>query len=207
MKDEIITGYTPVLVKIEPAKDEVIILNFNINSTQEGSFTCDSVSLKRSELLRIVDALAKEGLILRITTSEFVEALESLYLDNSTILLLVKELLLAQINLYDVSEAVNSFYLGDKRMWLDKATRVGLMNSVTIEKNAGKDMYTLWFDNQYFELPVDKAIQMLQIVELYAVECYNVTAQHLAEVRSFTSLPEATSFDFTAGYPEFVVLQ
>ena len=105
-----------------------------------------------------MDALAKEGLILRITTSEFVEALESLHLDNPTILLLVKELLLAQINLYDVSEAVNSFYLRDKRMWLDKATRVGLMNSVTIEKNAGKDMYTLWFDNQYFELPVDKAI-------------------------------------------------
>ena len=33
MKDETITGYTPVLVKIEPAKDEVIVLNFNINGT------------------------------------------------------------------------------------------------------------------------------------------------------------------------------
>ena len=105
-----------------------------------------------------MDALAEEGLILRITTSEFVEALESLHLDNPTILLLVKELLLAQISLYDVSEAVNTFYLGDKRMWLDKATRVGLMNSITIEKNAGKDISTLWFDNQCFEIPVNKAI-------------------------------------------------
>lgn len=207
MKDEIITGYTPVLVKIEPAKDEVIILNFNINGTEDGSFTCDSVSLKRSELLRIVDALAEEGLILRITTSEFVEALESLHLDNPTILLLVKELLLAQISLYDVSETVNSFYLGDKRMWLDKATRVGLMNSVTIEKNAGKDISTLWFDNQYFEIPVDKAIQMLQVIELYAVECYNVTAKHLLDASNLTSLQEAVRFDITSEYPERIVFQ
>ena len=34
-----------------------------------------------------------------------------------------------------------------KQIWLDKSTRVGLMNSLTIEKNAGKETSTLWFGN------------------------------------------------------------
>ena len=34
-----------------------------------------------------------------------------------------------------------------KQVWLDKSTRVGLINSLTIEKNAGKEISTLWFGN------------------------------------------------------------
>ena len=34
-----------------------------------------------------------------------------------------------------------------KQVWLDKSTRVRLMNSLTVEKNAGKETSTLWFGN------------------------------------------------------------
>ena len=50
----------------------------------------------------------------------------------------IKSDLIAQITAYDTSVAVNSFMLQGKEMWLPKETRVGLVNSVTIEKNAGK---------------------------------------------------------------------
>ena len=50
----------------------------------------------------------------------------------------VKSLKISQITEYDQSDAVNQFLLGGKRMWLDKDTRVGLVNSITIEQTDRK---------------------------------------------------------------------
>ena len=42
----------------------------------------------------------------------------------------LKEMKIADINAYDKSDAVNSFTLSGKRMWLTKEDRVGLVNSI-----------------------------------------------------------------------------
>ena len=39
---------------------------------------------------------------------------------------------------YDVSDHVNEFTLAGKKMWLSKEMRVGLMNSINIEKSTHK---------------------------------------------------------------------
>ena len=114
----------------------------------------------------------------------------------------IKAELIAQITAYDTSEAVNSFTLGGKEMWLPKETRVGLVNSVTIEKNAGKETTILWFDGAKYELPVDTALQMLSALELYALECYNVTAAHKAAVSALESVEDIVAYDYTQNYPE-----
>lgn len=114
----------------------------------------------------------------------------------------IKADLIAQITTYDTSEAVNSFMLQGKQMWLPKETRVGLVNSVTIEKNAGKETTTLWFDGAKYELPVDTALQMLSALELYALECYNVTAAHKAAVNALESVEDIVAYDYTENYPE-----
>ena len=44
---------------------------------------------------------------------------------------------IAEITAYDTSDKVNSFILNGQIVWLDKATRVGLMNSTTIERDLG----------------------------------------------------------------------
>ena len=44
-----------------------------------------------------------------------------------------------QVQGYDNSNKVNCFYLGEQPMWFDKATRVGLVNSLNIEKAAGRE--------------------------------------------------------------------
>ena len=113
---------------------------------------------------------------------------------------------LRQIADYDTSPAVNSFKLDGADVWLDKATRVGLMNSTSIEKAAGNGTTTLWFAIGGVEteitLPCDTAIQMLSALEMYALACYNRTAQHKAAVAKLTTVEEVEAYDFTTGYPE-----
>ena len=122
------------------------------------------------------------------------------FLDNA--LDVIKEETLEQITEYDQSEDVNSFTLQGKTMWLPKETRVGLVNSVTIEKNAGKETTVLWFGGEKYELPVDTALQMLSALELYALECYNVTAAHKAAVNALESVEDVVAYDYTQGSPE-----
>ena len=113
-----------------------------------------------------------------------------------------KDKVLRDIVQYDKSEAVNSFEFGGKRMWLDKATRVGLMNSVTIEKTSGKADTTLWFGGEPYVIEVDKAIAMLSALEIYALACYNVTEQHKARVNELTDIEAVLAYDYTVGYPD-----
>ena len=101
---------------------------------------------------------------------------------------------------YDKSEAVNSFYLNGEAVWLDKDTRVGLMNSTQIQKAAGVVVTELWFKGKSYSIECDKAIQMLSALELYALKCYNVTAQHLSEVDCLNE--GFNQYDYTVGYPE-----
>ena len=122
------------------------------------------------------------------------------FLDNA--LDVIKEEAIEQITEYDQSEDVNSFTLQGKQMWLPKETRVGLVNSITIEKNAGKKTTVLWFGGEKYELPVDTALQMLSALELYALECYNVTAAHKAAVNALEGVEDVVAYDYTQGYPE-----
>lgn len=83
---------------------------------------------------------------------------------------------------YDNSTAVNSFLLNGQEVWLDKSTRVGLMNSIQVEIGAGHETTTLWLGIIPFTLPCEMAMQLISNVELYAIACYRVTAEHQAQV-------------------------
>ena len=107
-----------------------------------------------------------------------------------------------QIQGYDSSEKVNRFYLDDLQLWLDKSTRVGLVNSITIEKKAKRATTCLWFGSHNINMDVDTALDALFQLELYALSCYNVTAQHLAWVEQCESIDELRSFDICSDYPE-----
>ena len=115
-----------------------------------------------------------------------------------------KEMLLAEIDAYDTSSAVNGFMLNGLLVWLDKATRVGLMNSTTIAKAAGQETTTLWLKGIKLVVDCDKAIQLLSALEMYALECFNVTASHKAAVSELTIIEEVEAYDSTAGYPKML---
>lgn len=112
-----------------------------------------------------------------------------------------------QIKGYDQTEKVNRFYLSGLPLWLDKATRVGLVNSISAEKREGNEVTDLWFESIMIQLPVDDALAKLDKIELYAKNCYNVTASHIAEIEQIDNLEELQQYDITAKYPPFLELQ
>ncbi len=109
---------------------------------------------------------------------------------------------IALIKDYDKSQGVNSFALNGQPAWLDKATRVGLVNSLTIEKAAGRTETELWLNGVSYTLPIDMVLQMLVVLELYAKECYNVTEQHIANVRKLEDMNRVWNYNYTKGYPQ-----
>ena len=109
---------------------------------------------------------------------------------------------IAEIDAYDTSSAVNGFTLNGTVVWLDKATRVGLMNSTSITKAMGQPTTTLWLGESKMEVPCDKAIQLLSALEMYALECFNVTAAHKKAVSEMASAEDVEAFDVTEGYPD-----
>ena len=113
-----------------------------------------------------------------------------------------KREVLKHIEAYDTSSAVNGFVLNGTVVWLDKSTRVGLMNSTTIAKAMGQATTTLWLGDTKLEVGCDMAIQLLSALEMYALECFNVTAAHKKAVAELTDIGEVLSYDYTKGYPE-----
>ena len=160
-----------------------VYFNKSVEEREDYSFTADE---------------EREAKTLKVYHADFIQRVS--FFDNA--LDVIKEEAIEQITEYDQSEDVNSFTLQGKTMWLPKETRVGLVNSVTIEKNAGKETTVLWFGGERYELPVDTALQMLSALELYALECYNVTAAHKAAVNALERVEDVVAYDYTQGYPE-----
>lgn len=109
---------------------------------------------------------------------------------------------LAAILAYDTSSDVNGFMLNGNKVWLDKETRVGLMNSTQITRDLGHDTTTLWFDGYKLEVRCDMAIMLLSSLEMYALECFNVTAAHKKAVSELTTIEEVEAYDYKTGYPK-----
>jgi hypothetical protein len=53
-----------------------------------------------------------------------------------------------------------------------------------------------------FPLVIDNAILMLDAIEMYAIECYDVTQRHLMNIDKLQTAEEIKNYDYTTGYPE-----
>lgn len=113
-----------------------------------------------------------------------------------------KERKIALAKDYDKSQAVNSFVVNDSPAWLDKATRVGLINSLQIEKAAGREESTIWLDGVAYTLSIDDALKMLTVIELYAVDCFNTTENHIKTINELDDLNRVYNYNYTKGYPK-----
>lgn len=122
--------------------------------------------------------------------------------DATSVLAAVKKEVETAITAYDSSSAVNAFLLNGIQVWLDKATRVGLMNSTAIAKNMGQEKTSLWLGSYQLEVDCDKAIQLLSALEMYALECFNVTAAHKKAVSELDNIEAVLTYDYKSGYPE-----
>lgn len=110
-----------------------------------------------------------------------------------------------EIESYDSSSAINQFTYKGVPMWLDKGTRNGLLMRLNAEKAAGKTETTLWFEITSFNLTIEDAISMLNLLEIYASQCFDRTASHKAAVNSLNTIEEVNNYDYTVGYPSKLV--
>lgn len=197
------------------------IINYDVIEQEDG-LTCleDTIFVENNNKDNLTKAIVEYkyspedvNLILSNTyngeTSEYIKYFEwldyakkcaSIIFDIPTVENAIKAKL-KEITKYDVSPAVNSFYYQGSEYWLDKATRVGLMNSTRILKENGQTTTSLWFDNKCLTLSVDDVIDKLSALEQYALSCYNVTASHKNAVQALTTIEEVNEYDITQGYP------
>lgn len=123
---------------------------------------------------------------------------------EQALLAAAKREVLSAISTYDASDSVNTLVVNGQRGWLDKATRVGLMNGVGVAKACGMERMSLWIDGREYVMDVARLEELLVNVEVYAMGCYNVTAGHRRAVDGLTTLEAVLGYDFKAGYPQMV---
>lgn len=120
-----------------------------------------------------------------------------------------KEILLAEIDAYDKSSAVNGFYLNGMLIpWskddpsspnVDK--RMGLRQNIADKVALGEEKISIWMKGMSFTMPCAQAEMLMRSIENYAYECFNVTAAHKKAVSELTTIEEVEKYDITAGYP------
>ena len=123
---------------------------------------------------------------------------------EQALLAAAKREVLSAISTYDASDSVNTLVVNGQGGWLDKATRVGLMNGVAVAKECGMERMSLWIDGREYVMYVARLEELLVKVEVYAMGCYNVTAGHRRAVAGLTTLEAVLGYDFKAGYPQMV---
>lgn len=109
---------------------------------------------------------------------------------------------LRELKRYDKSSAVNEFTFHGAPMWLDFAKRKDMRASIESLKAMGVSDWTYWHDVTPITLPVQTFEYILNVLEVYAIQCFNVTAQHKANISALDDVESIYAYDFTTGYPK-----
>ena len=127
--------------------------------------------------------------------------------------------LLSLQNEYHNSLEIKRFYVNGNTYWFDNQERTSLINLFNSQKDSGLSKTTIWFNNTPIELDIDKAITLINNIEQYSSNCYNVTQQHLLEIKNITNiknddkanveeqLKQCLNYDITKGYPNNLVFE
>ena len=161
---------------------------------------CNETEISSTEMIR-----KSEDEFVRVPVTMYQydeEIVEVKSFSESNVLSALKDKVIGYITKYDNGDNVNAFFVSGQKVWLDKDTRAGLMLRFNAEKSSGKIETTLWLGTQSITLGIDKAIQMLYAIEVYASACFDNTAKHKANVMALDSIEEVMSYDYTTGYPD-----
>ena len=115
---------------------------------------------------------------------------------------------ISELEDYDSSSEVNICYitLGDFEMpyWADKSERSSLKTAVQNCVSLGRELYRLDLRDKGVSMNIncEALLQMLAALEVYAVDCYNKTTDHIFAIKALETIEEVEAYDFTVGYPE-----
>ena len=107
-----------------------------------------------------------------------------------------------EIEIYNKSEAVNSFTIGNLHMWLTVNERQQIATQISSNEAIGRETMTRWFEGQEFTFPIATWKQMLVALEVYAGDALNVTEAHKAAVNALENVEDVDGYNYATGYPE-----
>ena len=121
---------------------------------------------------------------------------------------MTKNLKIQKLISYDSSKEVNICYIniGDQKIsyWADKQERSVLKTAIQDCLNQGRTKYRL--DLRDFNISIDMdcntLLNILSALEVYAIDCYNKTTDHIYAVNNLTTVEEIEAYDYRVGYPE-----
>lgn len=122
-----------------------------------------------------------------------------------------KDKKIAEIEEYDSSPEVNIChirYINDMfEYWADKSERNDLKAAVNDCINIGREKYRLDLRKLRISMEVNckDLINMLSLLEVYAIDCYNVTTDHIYAVYELNNVEDINNYDYRQGYPDKLI--
>lgn len=119
-----------------------------------------------------------------------------------------KQELVDNINIYDSSNEVNVCYIKYNDVvfpyWANKLERGSLKSAVQDCISNGRNQYRLDLRDLQMSIviPCQVILDMLSKLEVYAIDCYNTTTDHLYNINNISNIEELDNYDYTLNYPE-----
>jgi hypothetical protein len=109
---------------------------------------------------------------------------------------------LAEIDVYDNSQEVNSFSFNGQKTWIDAATRAVFRNSIDSAELLQEATIQMPIGNAVLTAPVAQAKMMLAKIQRYADNAALVTAGHKAALATLKTIAKVDAYPYQTGYPE-----
>lgn len=118
--------------------------------------------------------------------------------ENKPTLADIKARKIKELNDYDSSDAVNGFYIAGNLMWRNPAERDNYLSTLQSAQRLGVQSIPF----MGYDITPEMGIMMLDMINLYAMQCVGVTEHHAAVINNFGTIEEVENYDFTTMYPE-----
>ena len=118
-----------------------------------------------------------------------------------------------EIERYDSSPEVNKCYIKtagtELSYWANKSERSSLKSAVNDCIIMNRNTYRLDLRDLGLSVDIDcnKLLEMLSALEVYAIDCYNKTTDHIFNVNNLTTIEEIENYDYRSGYPEKLIFE
>lgn len=114
---------------------------------------------------------------------------------------------------YDDSKEVNNCYIkyNDQLLtyWADRSERNDLKPAIRDYQSMGNEYYRLDLRElgMSLTLPCEMLLNMLSALEVYAINCFNVTSDHIFAVKALKTIDEVNSYNYKTGYPQKITFE
>jgi hypothetical protein len=113
---------------------------------------------------------------------------------------------IAEIDLHDNSDAVNSFLFAGQSCWIDAQERATYNTSIQAAELLGESEIEIPLSGQFITMQVAQAKGFLALIQRYADKAAIVTGKHKATVLQLADISVVDAYDHTAGYPDVLTL-